>query len=134
MRREIQASLGLPPLRSPFPTIGDTENQKAAIVILLGDVCSEVHQRAEALGLALTRRLKFLIAYEAPQDLCHVGTFSKTKIKVPPMSDWLEFICAESLLDEPTEFACGCGGDIVQRLDEEDFFCWSCCTRYEAIK
>ena len=74
MRREIQGSLGLPPLRSPFPTIGDTENQKAAIVILLGDVCSEVHQRAEALGLALTRRLKFLIAYEAPQDLCHLGT------------------------------------------------------------
>ena len=38
--------------------------------------------------------------------------------------DWIEFSCAESLLDEPTEFICGCGGDIVQRLDEEDFFCW----------
>ncbi|MCP4510052.1 MAG: hypothetical protein GY826_27060 [Fuerstiella sp.] len=48
------------------------------------------------------------------------------------MSDWLEFICAEALLDEPTEFICGCGGDIVQRIDEEDFFCWDCCTRYEA--
>jgi len=43
--------------------------------------------------------------------------------------DWIEFSCAESLLDEPTEFVCG--GDIVQRIDEEDFFCWSCCTRYE---
>jgi hypothetical protein len=74
MRREIQGSLGLPPLKSPFPTIGDRENQNAAIVILLGDVCSEVHQRAEALGLAVTRRLKFLIAYEAPQVLCHLGT------------------------------------------------------------
>ena len=40
------------------------------------------------------------------------------------MSDWLEFICAEALLDEPTEFVCGCGGEIVQRIDEEDFFCW----------
>jgi hypothetical protein len=40
------------------------------------------------------------------------------------MTDWIEFICAESLLDEPTEFICGCGGDIVQRIDEEDFFCW----------
>ena len=47
--------------------------------------------------------------------------------------DWIEFACAESLLDEPTEFICGCGGDIVQRIDEEDFFCWSCCTRYELV-
>ena len=45
-------------------------------------------------------------------------------------SDWVEFICAEALLDEPTEFICGCGGDIVQRLDEEDFFCWDCCANY----
>ena len=58
----------------------------------------------------------------------------ESEAKTPPMSDWLEFICAESLLDEPTEFTCGCGGDIVQRLDEEDFFCWDCCTRYEVIK
>ncbi len=80
----------------------------------------------------MTRRLKFWIAYEAPQVLCHAGTFSKTNIKGAYMSfDWIEFSCAEALLDEPTEFACGCGGDIVQRLDEEDFFCWSCCTRYE---
>ena len=45
--------------------------------------------------------------------------------------DFLEFICAESLLDEPTEFICGCGGDIVQRIDEEDLFCWGCCTGYK---
>ena len=44
--------------------------------------------------------------------------------------DWIEFSCAEALLDEPTEFICGCGGDIVQRIDEEDFFCWDCCTSY----
>ena len=72
MRREIQGSLGLPPLKSPFPTIGDRENQNAAILILLGDVCSEVHQRADALGLAVTSRLEFWIAHEAPQDLCHL--------------------------------------------------------------
>jgi len=26
------------------------------------------------------------------------------RTEFPPMSDWLEFIYAESLLDEPTEF------------------------------
>jgi hypothetical protein len=109
MRREIQGSLGI--------------------------VFSAIHQRADALGLAVTRRFEFLIAHEAPQISCHLGTFSKAKLKGAYMSfDWIEFACAESLLDEPTEFICGCGGDIVQRLDEEDFFCWDCCTRYEAIK
>ena len=38
--------------------------------------------------------------------------------KTPPMTDWIEFICAEALLDEPTDFVCECGGDIVQRIDE----------------
>ncbi len=50
------------------------------------------------------------------------------------MTDWMEFICAEFLLDEPTEFVCGCGGEIVRRLDEGDLFGWACCTRYEVIK
>jgi hypothetical protein len=94
--------------------------------------CPQKEPRGEALGLDVTRRLEFWIASKAPQIPCRFGTFSKTKIKPSPMSDWLEFICAEALLDEPTEFVCGCGGDIVQRIDEEDFFCWDCCTRYEA--
>ena len=105
MRRELQASLGLPPLRSPFPTIGDRENQNAAIFILLGVVLSAVHHRADALGLAVTRRLEFSIASKAPQISCHLGTFSKTKIKGAYMSfDWIEFSCAEALLDDPTAF------------------------------
>jgi hypothetical protein len=45
--------------------------------------------------------------------------------------DWIEFSCAEALLDEPTEWVCPCGGEIVHRIDEEDLFCWACCTRYE---
>jgi hypothetical protein len=95
---------------------------------------SAVHQRAEALGLAVTRRLEFWIAHEAPQDLCHAGTVSKTKIKVPPMFDWIEYAAAEPLIDNPTEWVCPCGGGIVERIFEEDLYCWDCCTRYEVIK
>jgi len=48
-------------------------------------------------------------------------------------SDWIEFICAERLLDEPTDWVCPCGGGIVKRTDENDMYCWQCYTQYELV-
>ena len=43
--------------------------------------CPQKAPRGEALGWAVTRRLEFSIASKAPQISCHLGIFSKAKIK-----------------------------------------------------
>jgi hypothetical protein len=70
MRREIQGSLGLPPLKSPFATIRDRENQKIEIFIRVTrrSVAAPLDQRIENAALS-GGRIKSLFDRSCGDDL-----------------------------------------------------------------
>ncbi len=86
-------------------------------------VFSAVHQRADALGLATTARGNRPNFPSTTPQFVPLTNLIESEAKTPTHVRLARIhLCAESLLDEPTEFICGCGGDIVQRVDEEDLF------------